>query len=305
MELRQLRYFVAVAEEHNFGRASERLRIAQSGLSQQIRALEASVGATLFNRDTRPIELTEAGEVLLEQARLVLAAAGETQAAVRRVGHGRRGPLRIATGAGGMTPATRTLLDRFAERNPDVDVEFHPGFVPNNLDALERRAVDVAFVSMPFEPRRGINVLRLETFEALVVVADDHPLAVFERIPRRELRRFPFAIWPRSVNPILTDHLLGPVFGDAGHDLLYELPDASQESRIDAARQGAATFGFGPETMVDVAGVTVRSVEDPVPTLEYALAWSESPTSNIVPRFVSLARELTSASTGGRVRVRR
>ena len=297
MELRQLRYFVAVAEERNFGRAADRLRIAQSGLSQQIKSLEASLGAALFDRDTRPLELTDAGEALLEHARLVIGVADQAQENVRRIGHGRRGPLRIATGVAGISAVATTLLETFAERHADVDVEFHPGFGPQNVDALRRRTVDVAFVALPIDSRPMPELLPLERMEALILVGADHPLARFERIPRDQLRRYPFVTWPRRVNPRVADHLLGSLFGDPGHELVSELPDVTESHRVLAARQGAASLAFPRERILDAPGVAFRSVEDPVPSLEYALAWSKETTSPLVSRFVRIARELLDPST--------
>src|ERR1700754_4773244 len=122
MELRHLRYFVAVAEEHSFTRAAERLWIAQPGLSTQIRRLEGELGVRLFDRHTRGVDLTEAGELLLERARVALAAAEAARATGRDVQAGLVGSIRLGLATCAGWHGTADLLATFGHERPDVEV---------------------------------------------------------------------------------------------------------------------------------------------------------------------------------------
>jgi DNA-binding transcriptional LysR family regulator len=122
MELRHLRYFVAIAEEQSFTRAAERLWIAQPGLSTQIRRLEDELGVTLLKRHTRGVDLTEAGEVFLERARTALAAADEARATGRDLEAGLVGTIRLGASTGARWSRLAALLDSFADDHPDVEV---------------------------------------------------------------------------------------------------------------------------------------------------------------------------------------
>ncbi|MGZ4147295.1 MAG: LysR family transcriptional regulator [Actinomycetota bacterium] len=301
MELRQLKYFVAVAEERNFGRASERLRIAQSGLSQQIKGLETSLGTQLFVRGRRPLALTEAGEALLEQALVVIDLAERAEETVRRIRNGRRGPLRIATGVMGLQPAASQVVREFAARFPDVDIELRPGFVPQNVSALDRRTVDVAFVSVPFEAVRRPRFLRLGTIEALLLMNQDHPLASFDRVPRRELARHRFATWAADINPPMMDHLHRLLFGTNERRHVMELPDVTESTRVRAIVQDdAVTVSFEHETTNIFPGLISRAVEDPRVLIEYGIAWLPEPASKLVTSFVDIARDIARRREGDR-----
>src|SRR6185503_10261982 len=122
MELRHLRYFVAVAEEHSFTRAAERLWIAQPGLSTQIRRLEGELGVTLFARHTRGVDLTEAGELFLDRARVTLAAAEAARSTGRDLEAGLVGSIRVGVAACAAWRGTCALLATFARDRPDVEV---------------------------------------------------------------------------------------------------------------------------------------------------------------------------------------
>lgn len=187
MDLRQLRYFVAVAEELHFSRASVRLNLAQSALSGQIRQLERELGGPLLVRTTRHVELTPAGAALLQDAREVLAAADEAFERARALARGERGALRI--GALGPAPGGvfAPLLARFGGMHPDVRVEVRAlDFTELVLGVRERRA-DVAFLYLPLdEPDLEITPLLSEP--RVVVMPRGHRLA-----KRKQLTPFDLA----------------------------------------------------------------------------------------------------------------
>jgi len=293
MELRQLRYFLAVAEERNFGRAATRLRIAQSGLSQQIKTLERSLGVQLFLRDRRRVELTDAGEYLVQEARSILSRASRVEETLPLVGKGKRGLLKVALSSAGLHPIAGDLVDRFRERFPDIVLDVVPGSGPQSLQALQRRDVDLAFVSFPFEPLNGLSVLSAGTLELMIALSEGHRLASMKRIPRSELLAEPFLTWPRTFNPPLMDHIHRSLFGDHDHPSLIESPDLNQATRLARLARSDRLVGIGlpAEAELKIPGLVHRSVEDPAPHIEYGLAWFEDHDSPSATAFIDAARE--------------
>lgn len=292
LEIWQLRYFVAVAEELHFGRAADRLQIAQPGLSQQIKALERALRVQLLIRDVRHVELTEAGRALLEEARLVISAAERAQDRMRLITGGKRGLLDVGTIAHGLHPAANATVRDFRDRFPEVEVRLHPGFGPESLAALSRRTVDVAFVSVPFEARPQPAYLRLGSVDLLVAVPEGHRLASLERIPQTEVLEEPFITWPRSLDPPLMDHINHLLFGAEGHPHLIETCDVSLSTRVSyMAREGAAAIAFGPEAELSVPGIVYRPLDDSRARIEYGLAWLDPLSSPLVKSFVGVAEE--------------
>src|SRR5919198_4025886 len=152
MELRQLAVFVAVAEEASFTRAADRLHLVQSAVSASVRALERELGAALFDRTTRRVELTDAGEALLPEARNVLAAVGAAREAVDQVSGGLRGTLRIGTMQGQAMRAISVprLLARFRAEHPGVEIQVgHTGGSVLMAEHVRAGRLDLAFVSLP------------------------------------------------------------------------------------------------------------------------------------------------------------
>ncbi|MFL5799245.1 MAG: LysR substrate-binding domain-containing protein [Actinomycetota bacterium] len=304
IELRQLRYFIAVAEELHFGHAADRLRIAQPGLSQQIKVLERSVGVELLTRDKRTVRLTEAGRDLLQRARLIVELADRAVESAGLAARGRKGPLKVGTRSPGNPQVADELLRSFEQRFPDVEVEIHPGLVPQNIDAIARRKLDVAIVVVPFatpDDAGDLNYLRLGEQEPVVALSQRHRLAALDRIPRSELLRETFLDWPRSANPVLIDHLHRVLFGEAGHPQSRVVPEIAQGNRVlMVAESQDFTVTADPwDTDLGVQGVVFRRLEDPVPLIEYGIAWLDSPASPFLPQFLQLARELADGSVIG------
>jgi DNA-binding transcriptional LysR family regulator len=293
MELRQLRYFLAVAEERHFGRAAEHLRIAQSGLSQQIKSLERSVGTQLFIRDRRRVELTPAGQYLVEEARSLLALASRVEETLPIIDRGKGGLLKVATSSAGLHPLAGDLVDRFRERFPDVELQVVPGSDPQNLEALRRRDVDVAFVSFPVDPPDGLTLLPAGTLEIVIALSEGHRLASNERIPRQELLAEPFLTWPRTFDPPLMDHIHRSLFGDLEHPSLIEVPDLTQATRLTRLARSDRLIGIGlpAEADLKIPGLAYRRLEDPVPLVDYGLAWLNEHDSRFVVGFIDTVRD--------------
>lgn len=183
LELRHLRYFLAVAEELNFTRAADRLHLAQQALSSAIRGLEADLGVQLFDRSTRHVALTSAGEALVAGARHVLESAAEAVDEVTRVGAGRSGRLIIGfSTAAGAVPKVRDIIRRFSQSVPDVDVRLVEHDFGDPTAGLLAGASQVAFVFGPL-PEPTLEALTVFEDERHVALPAGHPLA-----QRRELR---------------------------------------------------------------------------------------------------------------------
>jgi DNA-binding transcriptional LysR family regulator len=295
VELRKLEYFIAVAEELHFGRAAERLRIAQPGLSQQIMALERSLGVQLFTRDSRGVELTEAGATFLEHARVVTEAATRAVESIRLAPRPKSGFLRVGTHVLGSPPFVDELLSRFVSRYPEVQVETRASLALQTLEALARRVVDVAIVPAPIPPMSDVRYLRLGEIEILAAVSSEHRLARLDRIPRRELLQERIFDWPRSVNPTLIDHFRRSLFGETTPPGLVEISEMT-DSRLHYVAEGrGVTMVLASAVPDHVPDIVVRRIGDPVPVMEMGLAWFDIHVSPFVLSFVDLAREASSS----------
>lgn len=188
MELRHLRYFQAVAEERHFGRAAERLHMAQPPLSQQIKQLEAELGVTLLDRNTRKVELTPAGAAYLERVRVILAEVDEAAARAQRVAAGLEGRLVV----GCVGSATYSLLPTFAravrEALPGIDLAFRGEMlVPDQVAALGAGRIDLALLRPPVDdPALQVSLLRRDRL--IVALPEGHRLASRARLRVRDLR---------------------------------------------------------------------------------------------------------------------
>jgi DNA-binding transcriptional LysR family regulator len=194
IELRHLRYFVAVAEELHFGRAAERLHLAQPPLSQQIRKLEEIVGHPLFTRTSRAVKLTSAGATLLEHARRTLRKVEEDLEEARSVGRGEIGFLRVGFIGSSMLTRLPAMLGRYRAQFPKVNLQLREFHTSGVIEALLESTLDVGFLR-DSGPVEGLQVERLFSEPFIAVVPSKHPLAKRKTLTGAELRNEPFVLF--------------------------------------------------------------------------------------------------------------
>ncbi len=206
MELRQLRYFVAVADEQNFTRAAQRVFLAQQSLSEQIQKLESRLGVTLFERSTRHVTLTEAGAVLFEEAKSILAMSDRAIHKVQRLGQ--LGKLELVFTAPAMYTVLPNLLRTFAAAYPKVQISQTEICTAHQIEALLSHRADVGFLHA-LMPHPQLALLELTREPLVLALPEAHPLVTKPMLEPQDLDGLPLILAPRSQAPrlfALTEH---------------------------------------------------------------------------------------------------
>jgi len=289
MELRHLRYFIALAEELHFGRAAQRLHIQQPPLSRQIQLLEAELGFPLFERSRRHVELTPAGQALLGRAHQVFAALEVAIHDARSASEGESGRLIVGYPSSLAYSGLTELLRAFRTRFPAVELslrELSPG---EQIDALKAGGLDVGFVrSSVDDPALGAELVRRESL--MVVLPDDHRLAAQRTIPLAALKHEPFVMFPRARGPAFFDQLMGLCHA-AGFTPQIE----QQAPQLDIISMVAAGFGVSimPSSMRNFRrpGLSFRAIVG-APKVELSIVWRHQNLSPALHKFLDLVRVL-------------
>jgi DNA-binding transcriptional LysR family regulator len=280
LDLRKLRYFVAVAEELHFGRAAERLYIAQPVLSRQIRKLEQEVGTELLIRSSRKVALTPAGTQLLDEAKSLLAAA---DAAQRRVGNITRGQtaLRIAFFVGDdFAPALRA----FSTTRPDVAIELVRIYWHDQTEVLLDGRADVAFVHLPIDDQ-GLDLLPIRSEPRVAVLPLGHPAADRPELSIAELADDPVIIQRGASPGWQSFHNVDPR-PDGRHPRPGPAVDNVEEKLQHVAAGRAISFlPASVAAAVDQPGVVYVPVTD-IPPIKICLAWKSGAPTPLVAAFV-------------------
>ncbi|MEV8410160.1 LysR family transcriptional regulator [Streptomyces niveus] len=258
---RDLRYFVAVAEELHFTRAAERLFVSQPALSKQLRMLERTLGAPLFDRDRHGVRLTGAGAALLPHARRVLADWDTGLAAFEEAKAAQRATLAVgmstSPGRGGMLPAIRS---RFTAAHPDAVLTLHQVNWSDTTAGLADGASDVAFVWLPLPDAARYRWTVMAEEPRLVAMAESHRLAARETIDFADLLDEPFLALPERAGP-LRDHWLATDTRDGRPPVIgaeIASPDETYEALVDGL--GVCLLAAGNAPLVARAGVVTRPV---------------------------------------------
>jgi DNA-binding transcriptional LysR family regulator len=209
MELRHLRYFVAVGEEQHFGRAAARLHVAQPPLSRQIQDLESEMGFLLFDRLPRGVRLSAAGNVFLSDARRILEDVDEAKRRAERIAHGKAGTLRIGIATAlswhGMVVDS---FRKFRRCQPDVELVVHHLLSVHQVDAVLSDRLDVGFAATITPWHKDLAHRQFAQERLLLAVPKRHPLTKLTRIRLQDLRNIPFVGFQRWANPAFYDELM-------------------------------------------------------------------------------------------------
>lgn len=297
MDLRQLKYFLAVAEELNICHAAQRLHISQPPLTRQIKALEDELGVQLFVRAARGVELTQADELFKEEAtniRMLVEAAIDR---VKRAGEGRLGRLDVGIFGSAIYDLIPKLLQDFNQKVPGVNIVLHTMTKTEQIEALRQRRVTVAFSRMtPALPDIGRELLATERLCA--VLPEDHPLAQMKTVPLHGLAQCPFVLFPTVGRPNFGDRML-----DLCRQQGFE-PTVSQEVGDAVTGIALVASGFGvtliPESVaaaLRVQGTTYRPLADaPQAVVDLSCLYRTSDQSPLLKLFLAVVRDHRAAN---------
>ena len=289
MELRHLRYFMALAEELHFGRAAEKAFVAQPTLSQQIQKFEDELGAPLFERTRRSVTLTQAGEALLPYARRILKEAGQAEKAALAAREGAAGYLRIGFGAPAMRGGLSRIIKTFREETPGVELELEELGSRAQAEALRAEAIDVGFVLLPIDERELLT-LEINAAPTVAVLPEGHRLAGRAEVPLPELEGEPHVMWARDVAPGVYDDYLR-----ACHRAGFA-PEVVQEIRHMESLLGLVAAGVGISTahrtraQSDYPGVTYALITEPRVPIRMGVAWRQGDLLPVTKRFLDRVR---------------
>jgi DNA-binding transcriptional LysR family regulator len=291
MELRHLRYFIAVAEELHFSKAAEKLHIAQPPLSQQIQQLETELGVKLFDRKTkRQVQLTEAGKVFLQEAYQLLAQLESAVALTQRTGRGETGQLRIGFTSLVIYDLLPLILRKFREQYLEVEIELLELTTSQQEQALRDSLINVGFAHPPLEDDTlSYECIHKETL--VVALSSTHSLAQKDYISVRSLLNEPLIMFPRYLAPGLYDRIMS-LFQQANFS-----PNITQEAIQMQTIIGLVSAGMGvaitPSSLQNLqrSGVVYRPILEEVPLIETAIIWQQDRLTPIVENFLKCTQE--------------
>ncbi|MTD27953.1 LysR family transcriptional regulator [Erwinia sorbitola] len=289
MELRYLRYFVAVAETKHFTRAAEMLGISQPPLSQQIKKLEEEIGTPLLKRLTRGVELTDAGEAFYQDACQILALTGHALEKAKGIARGISGKLSIGIASStAFHPQIFRLLRSFQDRFPDIILLPQEESMASLMHDLQEGLLDAAFVRLPCESSKAFNLKAISSEKMALVLPAGHRLGNTPCLSLAQLREEPLILFPREVAPSLYELIISACLR-AGFQ-----PDDVQQSPQISSSISMVAAGFGitvvPDSLrcISLPGVSFHQIEDAALGSDIALAWRRWDRSPAVHHLVMM-----------------
>ncbi|MGZ9710017.1 LysR substrate-binding domain-containing protein [Glaciimonas sp. GNP009] len=294
MEFRHLKYFIAVAQEQNFGRAAVALNISQPPLTRQIQQLEEEIGVQLFTRTPKGVELTSAGELLLEEGQNILSLIEQTTERTRRAGQGKLGRVDIGIFGSGTLDVIPKLLLRFRSTYPDVNVVLHTMTKSEQITAIRQRRITVGFNRL-LEPYPDLGTELVVTEAIVVALNAQHPLAAEHAIPLQALRDEPMVMFPTGTRPNFIDKVVDlcrcegflPVVSQAVGDAVTGLALVASGFGISLVAESA--------TAIQLPGVVYRPLKNaPHAVVDLSCVYRLDDQSVILKAFLEVVREFAS-----------
>lgn len=275
MEIRQLRYFIAVAEELHFGRAAALVNICQPPLSQQIKNLEDELGARLFDRTKKSVSLTPMGTAFLSDARDILRKVEEAKNRVQRISSGQEGEILLGVVPSAMDTFLPEGIGEFCHERPRITLKLSEMGTLEILDALRASRIDMGILRLFEQDSRGFRCETIVREPYVLAVPQGHPLAQLRRIPLTALDGQPFVSFPRETHPRLYDRIMA-CLAAAGSTprIVQEASTKRAAIAFVAARIGIALVpsSAGKQSL---KGVAFRPLVGEMPVVEFSMVWRE------------------------------
>jgi DNA-binding transcriptional LysR family regulator len=294
MELRHLRYFVAVGEEQHYRRAAERLRVAQPALSRQIQMLEEEIGFKLFERLPRGVKITEAGKLFLDDARRILQEVNDAMGRAKRIALGQSGTLRIgfveSISWQGIVPDS---LKNFRDHQPDVELQLKSLRSLEQIAAIHSGSLDAGYALPIANPDHGLEQFQLGVISHMLAVPNGHRLTEKKNIWLRDLVDTPFVWFPRWAIPNAYDRLMAACARGG-----LKTPHIVQETAAETMILSLVQCGVGVAFVSSAsrwrcpANVTLLPVTDLNVTFPFALMWKKDNNSPLLAKLVADAKSL-------------
>jgi DNA-binding transcriptional LysR family regulator len=288
MELRHLRYFVAVAEELHFRRAAERLYVAQPAVSEQVRKLEEELGVRLFDRTQRKVSLTVAGEALLVEARRVLRQAELAQLAARNASQAGVEQLRIGLLADALPPQVAVALQRLASRSGPVEIHLESASSLRLIEEVRAERLDAAVVCLP-APVNGLRTTAIGEQRALAALPIGHSQAARSTIDLEWLRPDRIVLLSRETNPAFHDAVVSYCHEADLSTTFVEVAESRVEHLLLNVAAGAGV-GLVPESAGDhytIPGVCLVALDGPAPVTQAAVVSRADSEHAVTHNFLS------------------
>jgi DNA-binding transcriptional LysR family regulator len=291
MELRHLRYFVGVGEEEHFGRAAERLHIAQPALSRQIQDLEKEIGFRLFERLPRGVRLSPAGKLFLEDARRILAEVQEATQRAERVASGKAGTLRVgfveSISWHGVVPKS---FRRFRQKQPGAELRPVPMLSLGQVEAILSGRLDAGFVVSMTTPSKELDQRLVAQHKVVLAAPKGHPLTRQTRLRLNDLNDVPFVCFPRRTNPAAYDRLMQACFrgGLKSPRIVQEADDHATILSLVSCRLGVALVSDSAKWQCP-GGVALLPIEDLKVLIPISLIWRRDNRAPLLQRFLDIA----------------
>ena len=299
VELRHLRYFVAVAEELNFTRAAARLHTSQPSLSQQIRQLEADIGIALLDRSRHHVALTDGGRIFLREVRDILGRIEHARRLAKQAADGRAGDLAVGTFPAADVRVLPSLRALVATQLPDLRLLLHSKYAVEPAMGLLSGSLDVAFMRGPLDVE-GLDSIELMRESIVVVLPAHHALARRKQIPVSLLHDLPCITMDRSLAPALHDAIA--LLYRQAHIRMHAVSRADNVfGHLQLVQEGLG-FALLPESVGSLLppGVVLKTLaSDPAPLVSIVIAWKAGNPSLLVRAFVELARQSCGAPREG------
>lgn len=294
MELRHLRYFLAVAEELHFGRAAKRLNMSQPPLSHQILQLEEDLGVKLFQRTRRQVKLTWAGQMFAQESRLILAQVDHAATVAVQANQGQIGQLTIGSVLSADSATHRTvveILQTFTKRHPHVRLALRSLSTPQQIEALQTGRLDVGFLTAHLAHDAVLATEPVRREPLMLAVPKDNPLSARRTISMHALAAEPFIMISRNLAPAFYD-LIVAWFRDQGFSVnaAYEADSLFSTLTLVECGIGVALL---PSSLEGVRrDVLFREVQVKTPSLELLVAYRRDSQSEVLRSFLAVVREI-------------
>jgi DNA-binding transcriptional LysR family regulator len=291
MDLRQIRYFLILANELNFTRAAGRLHISQPPLTRQIQQLEASLGVVLFERTTRGVALTQAGMVFLEEARKIVALADQAANKTRLAHVGHLGRLDIGIFGSATLSVIPTLLIELRKTHPDIAISLHNTTKTEQIEAVRGKRLDIGFNRVfPDVPDLNVETVLLENL--YVAMPTDHALARRRLLVVRDLVNQPLILFPNIVRPTFADTVIALCMDEGfSPHVAHEVGDVMTCIALVSAGLGLAVV---PESAVNLQlpGVRYHPLRSAAAKVDLSCVYRHDNTSPALAVFLDIVRKL-------------